>query len=212
MKKLVLPILILLILIAGYLYTRKSDTKVPDSNISTYRNSSLGISFKYPKTISVVGDRNRITLHHEVPFEHHDYCDFKGEIDTTIPTLTDFNITISIVESSLIETMKSKSPYIPDENFLNGEIVESPGFIDSVNFGVLKGYKIFEGAEGCGHTVYYLKISDNRTLVIIDDFITIFSGSIDTENMERASAVPGVIKKQQAEDIFNSILNTLVVQ
>ncbi len=115
-------------------------------------------------------------------------------------------------DNNLVDTIKHESPYIPEENFLNGKVVPSPGFIDPVEFGNLQGYSIFEGAEGCGHTIYYLKVSERRTLVVILDFITIFSGSIDTENMNNALAVPNVINKTQAEEVFNTIMKSIVAQ
>lgn len=212
MKKFILPLLILILLGGSFWYYKKSTVKPVDQNISSYRNSNLGIFFVYPKKLTVTGNNISTTLHHQVPFTHHDFCDFKGEGTTTIDSLTDFNVTIHAVNKNLINTMKSESPYIPEENFLNGEVVPSPGFIDRVDFGNLKGFSIFEGAEGCGHTVYYLTVSDNKTLVIVNDFITIFSGAIDTENMTRALAVPGVIGKLEAETIFSSIVTSMIVQ
>ncbi len=209
MKKIVPIILIVLIISGIWFYT--SSKKIPvNPDISSYRNTNLGISFKYPKILTVKGSNSSITIHHEVPFEHHDFCDFKGEATTTIKNLTDFNVELHIVSKGLVDTMKSESPYIPEENFLNNTVVPSPGFIDPVSYGDLKGFSIFEGAEGCGHTIYYLSINSNKTLVIVNDFITIFSGAIDTENMAKAEAVPGVINKAKAEEIFNKIVMTLV--
>lgn len=212
MKKLILPILIVILLTGSFWFYKKSQTKPIDPKISSYRNSSLGISFKYPKILTTTGDNVSIKIHHEVPFTHHDFCDFKGESTTTIDTLIDFNVEMYLTEKNILETMKSESPYIPAENFLNNTIVPSPGFIDPVDFENFKGYSIFEGAEGCGHTIYYLKVSDQKTLVIINDFITIFSGSIDTENMESAMAVPGVINKDKANTIFDSIIKSMTIQ
>ncbi len=212
MKKLLLPILILILIASGFLYYRKNNITPVDPNVASYRNSSLGISFKYPKILTTKGNNTSINIHHEVPFVHHDFCDFKGEATTTIDTLTDFNVTMHIVSKNLVDSMKTESPYIPEENFVNNTVVPSPGFIDRVDFGNLKGYSIFEGAEGCGHVIYYLSISDNKTLVIINDFITIFSGAIDVENMDRALAVPGVINRQMAEEIFQSIVKTIEIQ
>lgn len=195
-----------------FFYYKKSQTKPVDSNVYSYRNLNIGIAFKYPKNLLVKGTNQSVVIHHDVPFEHHDYCDFKGESTTTSPTLTDFNVTMHMSDKSLIESMKYESPYIPEENFLNGKIVPSPGFIDPVDFGNLKGFSIFEGAEGCGHTVYYLEVSDKKTLVVVNDFITIFSGSIDTEHEKEALAVPGVINKESSIDIFNAIIKSLTIQ
>lgn len=212
MRKSILIIFVVLIIFGGFVYYKKSATPQINPEVTTYRNSNLGISFKYPKKLQVTGNNERITLHHEVQFTHHDYCDFVGESTTTIDTLTDFHVTLHIVNKNLVDTVRSESPYIPEENFLNGKIVPSPGFIDPVDFGNLKGFSIFEGAEGCGHTVYYLTVSDKKTLVVINDFITIFSGSIDTENMQKALQVPGVINRESAESLFDDFIKNLVVR
>lgn len=212
MKKYIFIIILVVILVIAFLFYKKSNSKPVETNISSYRNSSLGISFQYPKKLKITGDNSSIKIHHEVPFEHHDFCDFKGEATTTVKTLTDFNVEMHLVNQNIMKAMKTESPYIPEENFLNGKIVVSPGFIDPVTFGNLNGYSIFEGAEGCGHTIYYFEIESEKTLVVTDDFITIFSGAIDAENMNKALAVPDVINKQSATSIFESIINSLKVE
>ncbi|MCX6702017.1 MAG: hypothetical protein NTX96_02365 [Candidatus Zambryskibacteria bacterium] len=210
MKKIIL-IITVLALVIGTIWYIKNDKISIDENIKTYTNSSLGISFDYPKTLTVSATGEMITLHHEVPFTHHDYCDFKGEIDTTINTLTDFNVSFRVQNKGLVDTMKSFSPYIPPENFVNNTVVVSPGFIDSYSVGKLKGYKIFEGAEGCGQTTYYFPISNSKTLIVQEELITVFTGAIDIENMDKALAVPGVINKEKSTEIFESVLKTLKI-
>lgn len=207
----VIALIIVFITFGFFIYTRKN-TQEQKPETKLYRNNNIGVVFKYPPILTVKSDNGIVNIHHEVPFEHHDFCDFKGEATTTIPTLTDFNVNIHISPKNLIETIRTESPYIPEENFINDKIVPSPGFIDEVKFGDKKGYSIFEGAEGCGHTVYYLDISSDRTLVIHNDFITIFSGSIDTENMERALQVPNVINKEENEKILKQLLDSINTQ
>mgnify|MGYP003392989782 FL=1 len=206
MKKL---FVIILIFVAGAFLYFFSGSENINPDFSNYRNSNLGISFSYPKILTASTTKNMAILHHEVPFVHHDFCDFKGEIDTTIDILTDFHISLYTINKNIIDSMKQESPYIPEENFVNGDVVVSPGFIDSYENGKLKGFRIFEGAEGCGRTIYYLKVNEKKTLVVIDKLITIFTGAIDTENMERALAVPGVINGKMAEEMLESILGTV---
>ena len=212
MKKIILPIIIILGLIGGIWYVKKDKIVPVETTTSQYRNVNSGISFTYPRILQAKTENGIATLHHEVPFEHHDYCDFKGEATTTIPTLTDFHVKFFIVNKNLVDTMKTESPYIPQENFVNGEVVESPGFIDLYYINDLKGYKIFEGAEGCGRTIFYFPISSEKTLVVTDEFITVFSGAIDVGNMEAALLVPGVINREKATETFESILKTVKVQ
>ncbi len=212
-KTLILIILIAAALTGVWYYKNKNSVPIvkTDTHTKTYKNSSVGLSFKYPDTLTASTTAGHATLHHEVPFTHKDFCDFKGDGNTTTSTLTDFHIDFHVVADNIVNTMKKESPYIPAENFVNGQVVPSPGFIDAYEAGNLKGFEIFEGAEGCGYTIYYLKVSENKTLVVKNDLITIFTGSIDAGNMAAAKAVPGVIIKENAESIFNTILNTVNV-
>jgi hypothetical protein len=212
MKKFILIIIVLALVLGGIWYYKKDKVTTPTTTTSTttnYRNSNLGLSFTYPKILTASSTAQLVTLHHEVPFTHHDYCDFKGEGDTTVPTLTDFHVTFRTENKSLIDTMKLESPYIPEENFVNGKVVPSPGFIDSYKIGELDGFRIFEGAEGCGQTTYYFPISSSKTLIIKELLITVFTGAIDVENKAAAEAVPGVLNKEKAAENFESILQTL---
>ncbi len=190
-------IIILVLIVGGVWFSKSKNVAVVDKTIAFYNNSSLGISFTYPKILTASTTSGVITLHHEVPFVHHDYCDFKGEIDTTINTLTDFDVKFFVQNRGLVETMKTVSPYIPQENFIDDAVIESPGFIDKYSAGKLNGYKIFEGAEGCGQTTYYFPISDTKTLVVQEALVTVFTGAIN---------------KEKSAEIFDSILVSLKVQ
>ncbi len=203
-------LIFVLILAAGTLwYAKRSPAPASNTESKTFRNQALGISFVYPKILSASSTPDRVVLHHEVPFTHHDYCDFKSELGTTVETLRDFNVSFYVVEKNIVDTMKKESPYIPEENFVNGAVVPSPGFIDPFTVNDLQGFKIFEGAEGCGHTKYFLSVSNSKTLVITEEWITVFSGAIDSENKASAEAVPGVINKEKEAQIFNSIMQSL---
>jgi len=208
MKKIFVLLGIAMIAYFSFGYFKRASSPTVGNN-NTYKSTDLGISFTYPKILSASTTPQMITLHHQVPFSHVDYCDFKGDGTQKIPTLTDFHVSFHVSNKNLAETVKQESPYIPEENFVNGNVVPSPGFIDPVKTDNLSGFKIFEGAEGCGHVIYYLSGGSNKTLVIIRDWITVFSGVIDTENMAAAEAVPGVLNKAKEEEIFNSILNSL---
>ena len=203
---------IITIAVGGIWYIKKGSKSNVDPTISVYNNANLGMSFSYPKILTLSEASGEITLHHEVSFVHRDFCDFKGEGTTTMPTLTDFNVKLHIVNKNIVDTMRAESPYIPAENFVNDNIITSPGFIDSFQSGNLKGFKIFEGAEGCGQTIYYLKVTNSKTIVIRNDLITVFTGAIDAQNEAAAEAVPNVINKQKSEVIFNSIIETLKVR
>ena len=212
MKKLIFAIVVVALLAGGVWYVRGHRAVKTVTTTATYKNSETGVSFVYPKILTVTntsgadsangaGQNDLVLIHHDIPFAHHDYCDFKGEAGggTTTPamqpTLTDFNITMHVDNAGLTNTIRAESPYIPDENFVNEQVVPSPGFIDPVEVGKLSGYKITEGAEGCGQEIYFFAISGNKTLVVTDDIITVFTGAIDPSQATAALAVPGVISK-----------------
>ncbi len=213
MKKLFIFITICVVLLGGFIYWGKTkkptEQKPPTTKVSTNRTS--GISFTYPQILTVTQKDDQTTVHHEIPFVHHDYCDFKGESTTTIPTLTDFNLNMYTRNENYVTVMKTESPYIPQENFVNSEVVPSPGFIDTITVGTLSGFKIFEGAEGCGQTTYYFPITNKKTLVVKQQFITIFSGAIDVDQGVEALKVPGVISKEKESEILKDILESLSV-
>lgn len=212
MKK-ALSVIIILALIGGVFWLNQKNKKAPAENLNTaYRSTRLGIFFTYPKILTASTTSEKVTLHHSVPFTHHDYCDFKGEGTTTIDTLTDFNVDFYTTEKGLVDSMKSESPYIPQENFINGEVVESSGFIDKYTVGKLNGFKIFEGAEGCGRTIYYFPISNKKTLIVTEELVTVFTGAIDTENKEKAEAVEGVINREKETEILEAVLKTIEVR
>ena len=212
MKKITISIIILAIIFGGFWLMKKDSETSLEKTTITYKNPSLGISFNYPKILTISSTEKIVTLHHEVPFSHHDYCDFRGEINTIVDTLTDFNVRFHLQNKNLVETMRGFSPYIPQENFVNNLVIESPGFIDELKIGNLRGYKIFEGAEGCEQTTYYFHISKNKTLVVEEELVTVFTGAIDVESEMKAKAVPGVINKEESTKIFELIMKTLQVQ
>ena len=204
-------ILVLLILGIGFWFFEKAEAPVNGETVS-YKNEFLGISFKYPRILEVTEKNKTISVHHEVLFTHHDFCDFKGEVDTTIDIMPDFHLDMYLVSKNLVGTMKQESLYIPEENFVNGAVVLSPGFIDTTEFGTLKGFAIFEGAEGCGQTTYYFVVNGSKTLVVKQKLITIFTGAIDVEQKDKAEAVIGVINKEKESFILNNILESLRVE
>ncbi len=212
MKKIVWGIIILILIAGGMWFVTRGKKVLPNPALTTYNNSNLGISFTYPKILSASTTDESVTLHHEVAFAHHNFCDFKGESASSTANLTDFDVTFHIADGSLIDTMRAENPEIPQENFINGAIVPSPGFIDPYSVGNLNGFKLSESAEGCGQVVYFLSLSSARTLVVKQALITVFTGTIDPVTQANARAVPGVITPDSSDQIFTSILKTLKAQ
>ncbi len=211
MKKIWLIVSIILVLILGFIYFKKTGVGLKENPITTYKNSAIGISFIYPKILNVSGNNSSVLIHHEVPsIDHIDFCDFQGDKPRQ-NSFVDFNVEIKVVNKGLVDTIKSLSPYIPSENFVNGKIVASPGFIDQFKIGNFSGFSIFEGAEGCGHTIYYAEVNSNKTLVVTRDLITVLSGAITKEMEDKAMNTPGIINKEKEQEIFQSIFKTIKV-
>ncbi len=210
MRKFSLLLIIVMILVATGWFFKNKEKIVLDDSLATYRNTTLGISFRYPKILNTSVADGKVVLLHDIPFENTGECDMMGE-ETIYPRLTDFRVTMQKMNKSLVDTMKTVSPYIPQENFVNDQVVESPGFIDKFSVGTLKGYAIYEGAEGCGQTTYYFPIKDDQTLIIGKASIQILSGIFSDNREKEVLAVPGVISREESNQIFLSILQTLKI-
>jgi hypothetical protein len=210
MKKIIFIILILIIAGSGYYFLTKDNKSAGEDFFKQYINSNTGISFTYPKNLTASTMDDVAILHHEIPYKNAGACNMMGD-DKIYDRLTDFEMKLRIINRNLTETVKTLSPYIPQENFVNGELVASPGFIDPCTIGNFSGFAIYEGAEGCGKTAYYFPIAANKTLVITNASIQALSGAIIQEKANEVLAVPGVIPREKNKEIFESIVKSLII-
>jgi hypothetical protein len=210
MKKIFFGILVLLIAVADYGCPKKENTAAGESPNKHYENSETGISFTYPEYLTTSTAAGMAILHHDIPYENRGPCDMMGD-EKKYDRLTDFKMEIQIIDRNLTETVKTMSPYIPQENFANSELVASPGFIDPCTIGRYSGFAIYEGAEGCGHTRYYFRLSGDKTLVLTNASIQALSGAIAQEKVNEVLAVPGVISREKNIEIFESIVRSLII-
>ncbi len=210
MKKIVFIVLILLIAGAGYYFLKKDNNPVGEDANKQYQNSDTGISFTYPKILTASTTDGIAVLHHDIPYKNSGACDMMGD-EKTYDRLTDFEMKIQIINKNLAETVKTLSSYIPQENFVNDELVASPGFIDPYTIGHFSGFAIYEGAEGCGQTTYYFPMANNKTLVITNASIQALSGARVQEKVYEVLAVPGVISREKNKEIFESIVRNLKI-
>jgi len=211
MKRTYIIIAICIIILGGLWYFKKGKTQITNSTTGTYRNARVGVGFTYPKILSVNTTDDVVTLHHDIPYLNTGACDMMGDTKT-YERLTDFNVTIRIIQKNLTDTVRTLSPYIPQENFINDELVASPGFIETFKIGKLSGFAIYEGAEGCGQTTYYFSVGATETLVVNQASIQALSTAIVKEARDKVLAVPGVISPSKSESIFNDILKSLSIQ
>lgn len=214
MKKLILIIILLAILAGGIWYKTKNNTPLPNENISTeeYSNEQIGLSFNYPKELQIKNDGETVILFHDIAFENTGACDMVDSGEETYPRLTDFNVQIRVYNTPLTETVKTLSPYIPEENFVNNELQENPGFIDSVTKGKYSGFMIYEGAEGCGFTTYYFPTEENqKTLVIRKESIQALSGVRGQEIVNEILKIPEAISLEESDIILNQVITSLEI-
>ncbi|MHB1316632.1 MAG: hypothetical protein ACYCZW_02110 [Minisyncoccota bacterium] len=181
----------------------------PISNLVTFTNNKM--SFQYPKEIKVSQQDDTVLLQHEIPYQNTGACDMEGG-DILYEMLTDFNVSLRVINTPLVETVKKLSSYIPEENF-NGNILKViPGFINSFEVGAFKGFAIYEGAEGCGRITHYFPISSTTTLVIQKASIQALSGVRGQNIIQEILKVPGAISKEKSDQIFIELLNTLKIK
>jgi hypothetical protein len=210
MKKFIFMMLILIIAGAGYYFISKDNQPVGEDAHSQYQNPDTGVSFAYPENLTASTADGIARLHHDIPYKNAGPCDMMGD-EKTFDRLTDLEMKIQIMNKGLSETVKTLSSYIPQENFVNGELVASPGFIDPCTIGDFSGFAIYEGAEGCGQTTYYFPITGDRTLVMANASIQALSGAISQEKVNEVLAVPGVISREKNQEIFESIVRSLKI-
>lgn len=203
-------------IIGFVLFSKAPDKTIPppviDGNLPTTSYSSTdGITLTYPVELSLSEKDKMITLHHEIPYKNTGACDMMGD-EKTYDMLTDFHVTLRIASTSLVKTVRQMSSYIPEENFDGDVLKVNPGFIDSFEAGSLKGFAIYEGAEGCGMTTHYFPLPGNRTLIIQKESIQALSGVRGETLIKEILAVPGAVSKEESEMMFMSIVNSLTIK
>lgn len=210
MKRTLSIIALVIVVSVGYYFLKEDKPIIKSEPLKTYRNNRDNFSFSYPKILTASTTDNVVILHHDISYQNSGACDMMGD-NKTYDKLTDFEMTVQIVNNKLTDTVKKMSPYIPQENYVNDELITSPGFIDEYKIGTLSGFAIYEGAEGCGQTTYYFPIEKQKTLIITNASIQILSGVISKEKMDQVLAVPGVISKTKNHEIFEDIVRSLKI-
>ena len=149
-----------------------------------------------------------IEFSHSVPFKNYGACDMKG--DKTYDTLNDFGMTMQIFNKNVADTAKQTSSNIQAENYSGNTLKIFPGSIDAYEIGDLKGFAVYEGVEGCGHTIYYFPLENNtKTFVVTKDMVQQLSGITSPDVKNQLLAVPGVINNDESKNIFENILKSV---
>lgn len=212
-RNIVIIIFIIAAAATGWLLFNNPEAVIPPSTTATttLSFSGAGLSFSYPKELTVHQQDDNVVLHHEIPFENTGACDMSEE-GQTYEKLTDFHLTMRIINSPLVQTVKSISPYIPEENFSSTTLNINPGFIDSYEVGAYKGFVIYEGAEGCGVITHYFPLSATKTLVAQRAAIQALNPGVRRpEQIREVLVVPGAISVSSSDRMFNDILGSLTI-
>ena len=176
---------------------------------NTYQYENYGFEISVPDHISILEDADGITLFHAVPHEHPNPCDFRGTGEL-LEELTDFEVRIELVEQDLFGAVSEKEyESFASEYVVDNELVSSPGFIDEVDIGLLHGYRITMGVEGCGAYKFYFPFNPEKTLYVKRSYITEFMPFIT--NYEDYLALPGIIPPAEEEEFFIKILSGMTL-
>lgn len=138
-----------------------------------YLNSKNGFSFNYPVVIKLTENDNGFSLSHSVPFKHSNPCNLKD--GASIDFINDFNVLGAINDNNINNVIRSENYYGLNFDSTGKPIVDADSVIKEYKNGGLSGYLYSMGVEGCGVDVYYLAISNNKTLVIRDSWVGEFS-------------------------------------
>ena len=176
----------------------------PTNGWKTYRGTSF--EFRYPSLLSLAQQGESVSLTHSVVYRHPHPCDFRGD-SLPLDKITDFNVSLEVFNANLKETVKAnEGDYLMGEFFQGATLSTSPGFIDELGVGSLRGYRVTSGAEGCGRFHYYFPLSTNKTLFVSRSFIPEFKPILS--NYQEYLNVPGTIVPSQEEDFFKNILSS----
>ena len=210
MKKLIPLVILVLVLVIGavmFMNSRKEPVVQQNSadELKTYEDDS--ISFKYPALLSVVKNESAISVSHSVPYSHLNPCDFVGGSEP-LDNVTDLAFTMQVYELGLGDTVRlHEGEFLQQEYFVGDTFKLEPGFIDTVSYGNLKGFKVTSGAEGCGVYTYYFPMG-GKTLFVQRPF-TPDLNVLSNPSAETHLKLPGIIHPDKAEAYFADILISL---
>jgi len=150
-----------------------------------------------------------VSLTHAVPYDHIDPCDFVD--GKRLSKVTDFNVEIG-VGGALRETMERLGgKYLVTEFFKADSDTPTleKGFIEKVTIANRTAYAVTTQVEGCGIVTYYIPVG-RETLVFKRGIITALTPLYP--NYNTVKKIPGVIKPDQEEEIFLSLVASINVQ
>jgi hypothetical protein len=174
----------------------------------TFKNNWL--TFRYPATLALKDQGGIVGLTHSVAYPHPNFCELRGGAKQ-LDAIIDFNLSFTLIDKSLKNAVRDIIPSnIINDYFKSDSVNLTPGYIDELNTGVLKGYRITNGAEGCGEYAYFFPLSPDSTLRVTRAFVSEFQPI--NANAQTYLKVPGIIPPDEEKNIFQNILLSLRIQ
>ena len=194
----------------GILFIASSRAGNKKDGWKTYRDKVRKFEIKYPaKLIRLSKGDQELRLLHSIPFEHPNPCDFDDNPDPALAELTDFSVGIEVVSRDLRGAVVlyegSAAEYVLARFTSDSVLKIEPGYIDTVRIGLLYGYRISQGVEGCGRFTYYFILDSVNTLVVTRAYTTelMYSSSKD-----KYLNLQGAIPPKEENELFNRILSS----
>jgi hypothetical protein len=173
---------------------------------AVFESSKIGLKFRYPAPLlTVSGQEGSVSLVHSVPYRHEDFC--RLEEDAYLSVVVDFDVSLTVLPTNLPEAFRQlQSDFIASRFLKDDQIETSPGFIDCVQIGSFRGYRVTEGVEGCGFRRFYFGIDEKRTMVVT--WTKVGELSAVCRYRDEVLAVPGVIDEGQAAKLFDGVISS----
>ena len=203
-------IIILFLLLHGVFISKATDTL----NVKQWKHCKIkntNLKFSYPGFIlNLDSTNNQLSLWHSIPFKHADPCNLKVAFPDSINGLVDLGFTISVEKSNITDfVLNLGGDFIRKYYFINDTLKPEKGFIDKITVGKYKGYKIQQGAEGCGINMFLLALTNSSTLRITLPYAADNNIGFDNFTFNYYPEAKGLMSPYQSTKIFYRILETI---
>lgn len=170
--------------------------EVDTSKWRTYKDTKNGYSFRYPPNLILQKKGGKVRLYHFINFKHQDPCDMRNG-PPFLNKLIDFDVTFEVVNKNVDRAIDD----LPLSDYPQSAAWKLAGTIE--------GKSIRQTIELCGNDAYIFPFKTNKSLVITDEIISLFSGFDGTsEQVAKALRHPSVIKPEMSAKIVENIFSS----
>ncbi|MEK7542235.1 MAG: hypothetical protein AAB524_00865 [Patescibacteria group bacterium] len=134
--------------------------QIDTSSWQTYRSDEFGFEVRYPSSLELEQEADRITLRHEVQYSNAHPCSAIEQFEA-LEMLEDFRMSIEVLPKDYGDAFRDGD--LP-EPFSGWEDPSSDEL--AVSIGPLNGYGFWLGNHGCGSWIYVFPVSPERTFVV----------------------------------------------